>query len=112
MRHHGSIQNPPIAVRLTESPRVGSVSQQREAHKPGAKKVHVARGPEALSRRRGEPITAERVQELWSRYPAMWISTVTVQRWLSDFQQKRITGRVKSSRNSVKSLTFRLLAWD
>lgn len=54
MRLRGRLQNPPVTVRLARSPRLSSVSQHREASKPGVKKAHDAGDAKALNRREEE----------------------------------------------------------
>lgn len=54
MRLRGRLQNPPDTMRLARSPRLSSVSQHREASKPGVKKAHNAGDAKALNRREEE----------------------------------------------------------
>lgn len=54
MRLRGRLLNPPDTMRLARSPRLSSVSQHREASKPGVKKAHNARDAKALNRREEE----------------------------------------------------------
>lgn len=74
------------------------MSQHREASKPGVKKAHDAGDPKALNRREGEANMAKMcvwggvIQELWSSFSALWVSTDTARRLLSDPppRQKRV----------------------